>query len=87
MRSVQKYFNPVTNRTPFSGLLAVIDINRFSAINTAAYGNEAGDAILWVVAKRLKSALRSHDISSRIDSDMFGVFIESLPPAPTGTRR
>ncbi|EGD60732.1 response regulator receiver modulated diguanylate cyclase/phosphodiesterase with PAS/PAC sensor [Novosphingobium nitrogenifigens DSM 19370] len=83
MRSVQKYFNPVTNCTPFSGLLAVIDINRFSAINTA-YGNEAGDAILWVVAKRLKSALRSHDISSRIDSDMFGVFIESLPPGTDG---
>lgn len=85
-RSTQKYFNPVTHKGDFQGVLALFDIDNFTALNSS-YGNEACDAILWMVGHRIRDALRRQDLVSRLDRDLFGVFIENVPAGEDSHRR
>ncbi|HZU62746.1 MAG TPA: EAL domain-containing protein [Novosphingobium sp.] len=82
-RSIQKYFNPINGSKAFPGLLVVFDINAFAACNTT-YGHEAGDAILWIVGRRIRDALRRQDMTARIDRDLFAAFIETAPQEEEG---
>jgi diguanylate cyclase (GGDEF)-like protein len=59
---------------PFAVLFA--DLNDFKRINDV-YGHEAGDEALCELAKRLKSAVRGHDLVARFAGDEFVVFIET----------
>ena len=84
-RSLQRYFNPILDGRTFPGLLLVFDIDAFTTINTS-YGHAAGDAILWVVGKRIKDTLRRHDLVARINGDLFAAFIEIAPFTGEGHR-
>lgn len=50
----------------------LIDLDRFKAVNDT-HGHATGDALLKVVAKRLKSTLRADDIAGRLGGDEFAI--------------
>lgn len=76
------------NRTRFFDLLALqaasrrsddqnfavlmLDLDRFKPINDM-YGHAAGDAVLTIVAERLKSVIREQDVVARLGGDEFAV--------------
>ncbi|MDO8562938.1 MAG: EAL domain-containing protein, partial [Candidatus Limnocylindria bacterium] len=54
--------------------LAVVDLDRFRAVNDAL-GRSAGDAVLREVARRLRGTVRPGDTIARLDSDEFGIVL------------
>ena len=52
----------------------MIDLERFSRVN-ACLGAMAGDELLITVARRLRGALRGHDILARTGGDEFGILL------------
>ncbi len=63
-----------------SGLLLLIDIDRFSQVNDSL-GPDAGDIVLRTLAERLTSWAGPNALVARLASDEFAVFI------PTGDRK
>ena len=54
--------------------LAFIDLDRFKLVNDTL-GHDAGDTLLGIVTKRLKTCLRSTDLLARMGGDEFGILI------------
>ncbi|MDX2426270.1 MAG: EAL domain-containing protein, partial [Cycloclasticus sp.] len=54
-----------------------LDINRFKLVNDA-YGHEAGDLLLKIVAERLTRSIRQEDIISRFGGDEFVIALTNL---------
>jgi diguanylate cyclase (GGDEF)-like protein len=54
--------------------IMVLDLDRFSRVN-ACLGSMAGDELLITVARRLKGAIRGHDILARTGGDEFGILL------------
>lgn len=69
-----------------SNALAVlfIDLDGFKQVNDT-YGHAGGDAVLKVVAARLKHDLRDTDTVARLSGDEFTVILESLDHPETGS--
>lgn len=61
--------------TPLS--LALIDLDDFKAINDRL-GHAVGDALLVVVAQRLREAVREDDAVARLGGDEFGLLLRGL---------
>lgn len=56
--------------------LILFDLDRFKQVNDA-YGHQAGDHVLRVVAARVKSLLREPDIFARFGGDEFALILPS----------
>lgn len=57
--------------------LLTIDLDHFKSINSAL-GNDAGDAALMEVARRLEAIVRESDTLARVGGDQFAVVMEEL---------
>ncbi len=65
-------------RSPFA--LAMIDVDRFKAINDT-YGHPAGDAVLREASRRLRGAMRTYDSLGRYGGDEFLAVFPGCDPA------
>lgn len=63
------------NGTPVS--LLMIDLDRFKRLNDA-HGHPAGDAILALLARRLRAAVREYDLPARYGGEEFAVILPGL---------
>lgn len=61
-------------------ILAVLflDLDGFKAVNDA-FGHEQGDALLQMMAQRIRSAVRTSDTVARLGGDEFAILLEGLP--------
>lgn len=59
----------------------LIDLDRFKAVNDTL-GHPAGDALIKLVAQRLRTIFRGADVISRLGGDEFAVAMASLPEVP-----
>ena len=57
--------------------LVCLDVDHFKAINDTL-GHAAGDAVLVVVAERLRAALRWGDLAARLGGDEFALLIDEV---------
>ncbi|MCX7023453.1 MAG: EAL domain-containing protein [Spirochaetes bacterium] len=62
-----------------SHALAVIDVDRFKAVNDA-YGSTTGDELLKRVANNILSNIQRHDMAARIGGDDFAVLLFDCEP-------
>jgi diguanylate cyclase (GGDEF)-like protein len=60
--------------SPFA--LLYLDLDDFKTINDT-YGHAVGDAVLSVVAERIRGCLREGDIAGRLGGDEFAIFVNS----------
>ncbi|MCS6780854.1 MAG: diguanylate cyclase [Geminicoccaceae bacterium] len=59
--------------------LVLIDLDRFKELNDAL-GHAAGDAVLRVLARRLREAASERDLVARVGGDEFALLIGGLDP-------
>lgn len=66
-------------------VLALVDIDDFSGINTAL-GSDVGDDVLRAVSSRLQSAFSDNALVGRVGSDVFAILgpIQAISPAAVG---
>jgi len=57
--------------------IVYLDLDGFKRINDTL-GHEGGDKVLQIVAQRLQSAARKHDLLARIGGDEFAILMEDI---------
>ena len=76
------FHDRLTAMLPGPVALLLIGLDRFRAVNDS-HGHPVGDALLQVVAKRIRSVVREEDVVSRLGSDEFAVAMRN-PAAAQG---
>lgn len=64
----------ICSRTETNFALIYIDLDGFKAVNDV-HGHAAGDAMLCMVATRLRSAIRESDLAARLGGDEFALIL------------
>lgn len=67
-------------KTPVSGALLLLDLDRFKQINDT-HGHAAGDAVIQDFAARIKTAVRANDWAARIGGEEFVVWLPDASPS------
>ena len=70
---------PAADRSdPVRHAVMAVDLDRFKSVNDTL-GHSAGDGLLCLVAKRLRSVLRQHDALARLGGDEFALLVSPAP--------
>jgi diguanylate cyclase len=64
-------------RYAMPAVVAIIDLDRFKAINDL-YGHRAGDAVIVAVAQCLRTHVRASDFVARTGGDEFGLILSNI---------
>ncbi len=59
----------------------VVDLDRFRIVNDSL-GQPAGDALLRLVADRIRAVTRTTDLVARLGADQFAILVEGIAGAP-----
>ena len=78
----------VERASRFGRMLSVLalDLDRFKEVNDT-YGHRAGDQVLQIIARRLRSSVRDGDIVARWGGDEFVVLLPGVVSTEMGARR
>lgn len=65
------------DRTGHKPAIMFIDLDHFKEVNDT-WGHDTGDRVLELVASRLRSVLRDHDVLARLGGDEFVVLVQNI---------
>jgi diguanylate cyclase (GGDEF)-like protein/PAS domain S-box-containing protein len=75
---LSRQFQTATSKAPIAFI--AIDLDGFKDVNDL-FGHDAGDALLKIVAKRLRQTIRDHDWAARLGGDEFVIIASNLNAA------
>ncbi|BFR48699.1 EAL domain-containing protein [Nitratidesulfovibrio sp. HK-II] len=82
---LQMALKRAARRRNYTFAMLYLDLDRFKVINDSL-GHDVGDALLKVVAEKLRECVRDVDTVARFGGDEFGVLLEETPSRGTAVR-
>ena len=82
---LQMALKRAARRRNYTFAMLYLDLDRFKVINDSL-GHDVGDALLKVVAGKLRECVRDVDTVARFGGDEFGVLLEETPTRGTAVR-